>query len=94
MVVITVCARKDFYLIIVTVQVRLLSLDCCYYSNFIDIDECNLDNGGCEHLCLNTIGSYDCSCFIGYTLLPLNRHNCSGFQIKSLGLINYKCNRY
>ena len=38
-------------------------LNCCS----LDINECNSTNGGCEHSCTNTIGSYICSCDRGYT---------------------------
>ena len=27
-----------------------------------DKDECAVENGGCQHICRNTIGSYYCSC--------------------------------
>uniref|UniRef100_A0A8D0FZH2 Growth arrest specific 6 n=1 Tax=Strix occidentalis caurina TaxID=311401 RepID=A0A8D0FZH2_STROC len=33
-----------------------------------DIDECRVQNGGCNQLCLNQLGSYRCSCYSGYTL--------------------------
>ena len=36
---------------------------------FIDIDECLVENGGCQHVCLNKMGSYECLCRNGYTLL-------------------------
>uniref|UniRef100_A0A8C4QUT2 Metalloendopeptidase n=1 Tax=Eptatretus burgeri TaxID=7764 RepID=A0A8C4QUT2_EPTBU len=42
---------------------------------FTDRDECVRDNGGCKHLCINTVGSYSCRCHAGYTLHP-NRHDC------------------
>ncbi|CAI5763386.1 peptide, CUB and EGF-like domain-containing 2 isoform X1 [Podarcis lilfordi] len=35
----------------------------------MDIDECQASNGGCDHFCRNTIGSFDCSCKKGYKLL-------------------------
>ena len=34
----------------------------------IDIDECSVNNGGCEHNCTNTEGSFVCSCVEGYSL--------------------------
>ncbi|XP_023209885.1 collagen and calcium-binding EGF domain-containing protein 1-like [Centruroides sculpturatus] len=34
----------------------------------LDVDECDIDNGGCQHLCNNLPGSYSCSCQDGYTL--------------------------
>uniref|UniRef100_A0AAX7TVY4 Growth arrest-specific 6 n=1 Tax=Astatotilapia calliptera TaxID=8154 RepID=A0AAX7TVY4_ASTCA len=33
-----------------------------------DVDECSRRNGGCDHECNNTVGSYHCSCRQGYTL--------------------------
>lgn len=35
-----------------------------------DIDECARNNGGCEQVCENTIGSFKCSCSKGYALDP------------------------
>ena len=29
---------------------------------FTDKDECATNNGGCQHVCRNTIGAYYCSC--------------------------------
>ncbi|XP_049805419.1 tolloid-like protein 1 isoform X2 [Schistocerca nitens] len=42
---------------------------------FTDIDECATNNGGCQHECRNTIGSYTCSCHNGFTLHD-NGHDC------------------
>jgi hypothetical protein len=33
-----------------------------------DVNECAVKNGGCEHFCTNTVGSYQCSCKSGFTL--------------------------
>lgn len=44
-----------------------------------DIDECRLNNGGCDHICRNTVGSFECSCKKGYKLL-INERNCQGEQ--------------
>ena len=44
---------------------------------FADIDECTTDNGGCEHDCLNTAGSYECQCRDGY-ILDENKKSCAG----------------
>ena len=35
---------------------------------FVDIDECQLGNGGCEHSCVNTQGTFYCECENGYKL--------------------------
>lgn len=49
-----------------------------YLSSFsiIDFDECSENNGGCQHYCRNTYGSYLCSCRNGYTLNN-DQHNCT-----------------
>lgn len=33
-----------------------------------DVDECSAPNGTCEHFCINTVGSFRCSCKPGYQL--------------------------
>lgn len=32
------------------------------------MDECSINHGGCQHDCINTLGSYSCSCHNGFTL--------------------------
>ena len=51
---------------------------------FVDIDEClSTDNGGCDHTCVNTDGSYYCECYDGYVLTDDN-FNCTGmYQLSS-----------
>ena len=44
-------------------------------SLFADINECLTSNGGCYHICSNTLGSYQCSCHHGYQLHG-NKHSC------------------
>ncbi|VDM26220.1 unnamed protein product [Hydatigera taeniaeformis] len=41
---------------------------------FTDLDECADNNGGCQHICRNTIGSYYCECRPGYKVY--GRFNC------------------
>ena len=43
----------------------------------LDIDECQVDNGGCNQECNNNAGSYNCSCENGYELTDDN-HTCIG----------------
>ena len=47
-----------------------------YMYTHVDINECLVSNGGCEHICLNTNGSYQCSCQSGFKLT--NNIFCSG----------------
>nr|XP_054599807.1 dorsal-ventral patterning tolloid-like protein 1 [Nothobranchius furzeri] len=42
---------------------------------FSDKDECSKDNGGCQHECVNTVGSYVCQCRHGFVLHE-NKHDC------------------
>ena len=44
-----------------------------------DINECQHNNGNCDHSCTNTNGSYVCSCNMGYELSP-DGHTCTGKQ--------------
>uniref|UniRef100_A0A1B0A8T7 Metalloendopeptidase n=1 Tax=Glossina pallidipes TaxID=7398 RepID=A0A1B0A8T7_GLOPL len=48
---------------------------------FTDVDECSVNNGGCQHECRNTIGSYICSCHNGYSLHE-NGHDCKEGECK------------
>ncbi|XP_036884507.1 bone morphogenetic protein 1 isoform X1 [Sturnira hondurensis] len=58
---------------------------------FKEVDECSRPSrGGCEQRCLNTLGSYKCSCDPGYELAPDKRHceaACGGFLTKLNGSI-------
>merc|ERR1739838_547432 len=40
-----------------------------------DQDECNLNLDECSHVCVNTIGSYECQCYNGF-LLAEDGFNC------------------
>uniref|UniRef100_H3ANE1 Tolloid like 1 n=1 Tax=Latimeria chalumnae TaxID=7897 RepID=H3ANE1_LATCH len=42
---------------------------------FSDKDECSKENGGCQHECINTVGSYVCQCRNGFVLHE-NKHDC------------------
>ncbi|KAM8873002.1 bone morphogenetic protein 1-like isoform 2-T2 [Synchiropus picturatus] len=42
---------------------------------FSDMDECSKENGGCQHECVNTFGSYSCQCRSGF-MLHDNKHDC------------------
>ena len=56
---------------------QILMYDIMYGCS-VDVQEChNGANGGCEHVCINSQGSYRCECSMGYYLLS-NGRNCSG----------------
>ena len=42
-----------------------------------DINECTNNNGGCQQNCVNTAGSYHCSCPAGYRLHS-DKRRCIG----------------
>jgi hypothetical protein len=44
-------------------------------SNCVDVDECQTNNGGCSHLCSNSIGSFACNCLTGYEL-SVDKRTC------------------
>ena len=46
----------------IAVKLKMLCL------SFIDIDECAMDKGGCDHICTNFAGSFNCSCRDGFRL--------------------------
>lgn len=46
----------------------------------VDIDECTIENGGCETFCTNSEGSYECSCHSGYALMP-DLRTCTGKKL-------------
>ena len=48
----------------------------------LDINECDTNNGGCDHNCINTIGSYQCQCREGFQFIS-NGRNCTG-NLKNL----------
>ena len=39
-----------------------------YLLNLFTVNECEIDNGGCEQICTDTFLSYNCSCKDGYSL--------------------------
>ena len=44
------------------VQPRYIAIINDLFIMDIDVDECQTSNGGCDHFCNNTDGSYICSC--------------------------------
>ena len=54
-----------------------------YYDGFVylllDLNECSNNNGGCDHNCTDTEGSYECSCEMGH-ILREDQHSCQGYS--------------
>lgn len=48
------------------------------FSHFIDVNECDYDNGGCESICINQPGSFKCDCERGLQIENLGRTKCLG----------------
>ena len=42
-----------------------------------DVNECNINNGGCDQMCFNFDGSFQCFCNAGFVLASDNL-NCDG----------------
>ena len=51
--------------------------ECYMVSQCSDVDECSIANGGCEHECINTEGSFYCDCRGGHELMSDNQ-TCEG----------------
>ena len=58
------------------------SRNVCIFFLYI-VDECLIDNGGCEHHCQDTPLYYVCECDTGYTL-NTNGQTCDGNDINEL----------
>ena len=65
------------YLSVFIVSTRLLLFVILYHIYQIsDINECTeLANGGCSMMCRNWMGSYECDCYPGFSLMQ-NNHTC------------------
>lgn len=46
-----------------------------------DKNECLVNNGDCEQGCENTVGSYECTCPLGYQLMD-NGRACNGNAVE------------
>ena len=70
-----------------------------------DIDECTSQQHQCQHVCNNTIGSFQCSCNGGFTLssdglscsdddeCTENTHTCQQICVNTIGSFTCECNQ-
>ena len=58
-------------------KVKLILYAISHVATTLDINECQTNSGGCEQICTNTDGSFECSCNPGYSLSS-DRTNCIG----------------
>ena len=49
------------------IRVKYTLISCHPHYN-IDINECEINNGGCHHNCVNTVGSFYCTCYHRHSL--------------------------
>ena len=45
---------------------------------YLDVNECEVGNGGCSQICVDTFDGYCCMCRPGYELIPLTTFSCLG----------------
>ncbi|VDL66472.1 unnamed protein product [Nippostrongylus brasiliensis] len=53
-----------------------------------ELDECTSGANLCEQICVNTVGSFKCDCYVGYSLRPDGKtceSTCGGFLRASHG---------
>ena len=68
------------------------------------MNECSTSNGGCDHICTDTVVSFGCSCNTGYSLTvdglnctdtdecQLNTDNCQQTCVNTAGGFTCSCN--
>lgn len=61
---------------------RQSALDALLMDHFCstDTNECSVNNGGCQQVCVNTVGGYECQCHPGYKL-HWNKKDCVGKRL-------------
>lgn len=57
------------------------------WSWILDKDECATDNGGCQHICKNTIGTYFCACLQGKTIFDVKIYSKMMESIEIAGFV-------
>ena len=57
-----------------------------FFSFTADANECEINNGGCEHDCQNTLGSFFCSCRDGYLRDFVHPSKCMDIDECAMGV--------
>ena len=85
----------------VNTLISVCTCGVCVSSN-LDVNECT--NGGCDHVCTNSVGSFQCSCNSGYNLAAdgttcvdinecqLNTDYCQQTCVNTAGGFTCSCN--
>ena len=55
---------------------------------FSDVDECAENTSGCSQRCTNTVGSFICSCNLGYTL-GSDKKTCLGKETRIVCIFRF-----
>ena len=74
-IIVPVSLDTLWMIITITALVSHFLLFIILFPTSTDINECDIGNGGCDHNCINTLGSYQCLCRKGFTS---NGRHCTG----------------
>ncbi|KAK1798016.1 hypothetical protein P4O66_000488 [Electrophorus voltai] len=77
------CMTRDFCLFLLLLNTR----QSAALPHAPDVNECFFNNGGCQHVCVNTMGSYQCLCKEGFFLSD-NQHTCIHRSVEGLSCMN------
>ena len=61
-------AKCSGHACMIMITAMIVTVKHLLFNNISDIQECAIDNGGCDHNCTNVAGSYNCSCNPGFQL--------------------------
>ena len=69
--------REIFGVKCLITAVSILHFAYEFFSTSTDFNECSLNNAGCEHICSNNEGSFNCDCRAGFKL-KADKMGCEG----------------
>ena len=79
-----------FFVVVVVDVVAIFSFLLMQWVCFADINECDQQNGGCLQSCINTKGSFVCTCTPGYQL-GVDGRSCYREYIACRAFIHCAC---